>query len=47
MSDDLRVALQLVRAQFEALGIESITLTKTSTKFRRAVVIIEEGDVQI
>ena len=47
MSDDLRVALQLVRAQFEALGVESITLTKTSTKFRRAVVIIEEGDVQI
>jgi len=47
MSDDLRVALQLVRAQFEALGIESITLNKTSTKFRRAVVIIEEGDVQI
>ena len=45
MSDDLRVALQLVRAQFEALGIESITLTKTSTKFRR--VVIEEGDVQI
>ena len=45
MTDDLRVALQLVRAQFESLGIESITLTKTSTKFRR--VVIEEGDVQI
>jgi hypothetical protein len=45
MNDDLRVALQLVRAQFEALGIESLTLTKTSTKFRR--VVIEEGDVQI
>lgn len=45
MNDDLRVALQLVRAQFESLGIESITLTKTSTKFRR--VVIEEGDVQI
>jgi hypothetical protein len=35
----------LVRAQFEVLGIESLTLTSSTLKFRR--VVIEEGDVQI
>lgn len=45
MNDDLKVALQLVRAQFEVLGIESLTLTTSTLKFRR--VVIEEGDVQI
>jgi hypothetical protein len=45
MNDDLKVALQLVRGQFEGLGIESLTITKDGVRFRR--VVVEEGDVQI
>jgi hypothetical protein len=45
LNDDLKVALQLARGQFEGLGIESLTITKDGVRFRR--VVIEEGDVQI
>lgn len=45
MNDDLKVALQLARGQFESLGIESLTITKDGVRFRR--VVVEEGDVQI
>jgi hypothetical protein len=45
MNDDLKVALQLARGQFEGLGIESLTITKDGVRFRR--VVVEEGDVQI
>jgi hypothetical protein len=45
LNDDLKVALQLARGQFESLGIESLTITKDGVRFRR--VVVEEGDVQI